>query len=274
MHEHGGTMRKSFETAGPISARVRIPAGDVEVLAEGSGRTEVELDPQNRAAQEIMDRVTVELAGDRLTVEVPDALRLLGGAPVFGLRLHCPAGSSLAAATASADLVAKGRLGGLEAKTASGDVDVERVDGEAHVRTASGDVRLGDCGGPVDAVGTSGDLTIHRAGGGLKARSVSGDLQVEHLDGGAELHTVSGDVALDEVGPGSIRGSAVSGDMVVGVRPGCDVWMDVRSQSGHTQSHLEPQAEPGGDRSRMVEIAISTVSGDVRIERARHAEVL
>jgi hypothetical protein len=44
--------------------------------------------------------------------------------------------------------------------------------------------------------------------------------------------------------------------------------MDVRSVSGDTSSELEASDGPPAEKSRLVELSISTVSGDVHIGRA------
>jgi DUF4097 and DUF4098 domain-containing protein YvlB len=135
-------------------------------------------------------------------------------------------------------------------------------------------VELGFGRGPVSVRTTSGDVKIGHAAAGLRINLVSGDLGAREVLGGLTAETVSGDVDVGTVDPGTVHVKTVSGDVSVGVRAGCDVRMDVRSLSGHARSELEGSDGPPADRSRLVELEISTVSGDVSIRRAETAAVL
>lgn len=265
-------MRRTFETAGPITLRARIAAGDIAVEASDAGETIVEFEPQNEAAERLIEEVRVEMRGEEVLIEVPEHRGLFGHSPEFHLRVACPHGSTIEARTASADVRIRGQLGDVDVKTASGDIQADQADGETRLATASGDVELGSGRGPVSVSTASGDVVVGRAAAGLRANLTSGDLSVDEVEGGLTANTISGDVSVDAVGPGAIHVNTVSGDVCVGVRTGCDVWMDVRSLSGDTSSELETLDGPPADRSSLVELEISTVSGDVSIERAETAE--
>jgi hypothetical protein len=264
-------MNKSFETPEPIALAIRVPAGSVVLESAETGTTDVELEPLDDAAAEAIGAVRIELRGRALQIEVPERRGFFGRNPRFGLRVRCPHGSSADVRTRSADVDGRGRFGAFDVKTASGDVEVERVDGETRVASASGDVELRSSGGAVTVNTASGDVSVGRAEGLLKANLVSGDLTVREADGGVEAHTVSGDQRFEAVGPGSISANSVSGDVVVRVRRGANVWMDVRSISGDTTSELDAGDGPPADESMLVELRLNTVSGDVRIERAAAA---
>ena len=68
---------------------------------------------------------------------------------------------------------------------------------------------------------------------------------------------------------------SASGDISIGVRPGRRVGVDVRTVSGEATSEI-PLDDPGGEDgdAPLVEIKATTVSGDVRIERAAEVVVL
>jgi DUF4097 and DUF4098 domain-containing protein YvlB len=211
---------------------------------------------------------------DELLIEVPERRGLFGRGPEFDLRVACPAGSSVESRSASADVHIRGRLKDVDVTTASGDIQVEQSDGETRITSASGDVELGSGRGPVSVSATSGDVRIGRAAAGLRINLVSGDLGVHEVEGGLTAEIISGEVDVAAVSPGAIHVKTVSGDVRVGVKAGCDVWMDVRSVSGHTSSELEGSDGPPADRSSLVELEISTMSGDVSIKRAETAAQL
>ena len=261
-------MRKSFETTTAIDVAVRLAAGEVELACTDTAETVVEVEALNQSAEARMEEFRVELQGARLIVEAPDRGGVFGHSPEYRARVRCPSGSGLESRTASADIRTTGRLGRLDVKSASGDVRVDEVDGICGTSSASGDIRIGSAHGPVEVGTTSGDVEIGRAASGLRAHLTSGDLRASEVEGGADVNTVSGDIVLESVGPGSIRLRSVSGDVEVGVRQGCDVWMDVKTMSGDTSSDLESREAAPADRSKLVEIDANTLSGDVRILRA------
>ena len=178
----------AFETPGKARLRVRNPAGAVEIEATETGETTVELEAlrDDEATREAIARSTVELNGGEVVVEIGTGMKGFGIGPAWisfgrtpqvGVRIRCPEGSDADVATASADLMARGRLGVVEAKsasgdlhlddvadlrfhTASGDVRASIVDGEARLQTVSGDVRLGTVRRAMSVTLVSGDLTL------------------------------------------------------------------------------------------------------------------
>jgi DUF4097 and DUF4098 domain-containing protein YvlB len=259
--------RKTFETHEPLSLVVRVAAGELLVDAVETNETEVEIDPLDDAAEELLDSVRVELRGRDLTVEVPEKRGFFGRNPRFAIRMRVPRGSRLAGRMRSAEVEARGVLGDVDLKTASGDVTLEEVERDVRVQSASGDITV-ERAGSTAVTTASGDLVVGRVLGTLKANLVSGDILVRRADGPVETHTVSGDQRLETVGPASVSAQSVSGDVVVAVRRGATVWLDVRSISGDTQSELEHGEGPPADPNTVMELRVNTVSGDVRIERA------
>jgi DUF4097 and DUF4098 domain-containing protein YvlB len=260
-------MRETFDTPEPISVDVRISAGTLRVDADETAQTEVEVEPNDDAAEEQLENVRIELRGTSLRVELPEKRGFFGRNPSFDVRIRCPQGSSLAVRSRSADVESRGVLGAADVKSASGDVELQHVEREAIVQTASGDIEI-ERAGEVAASTASGDVEIRHCLGRLKANLVSGDLTVRAADGDVESHTVSGDQRLESVGLGTVAANSVSGDVLVRVRRGATVWLDVRSISGDTQSDLDVGDGPPADSEQVMELRINTVSGDVRIERA------
>lgn len=260
-------MKKTFETPSPPSLDVRLPAGTLLVEAAETLQTEVEVEPLDQTAEEVMDNVRVDLRGRDLRIEMPERRGFFGHHPRFDVRVRCPEGSRLDTRTRSADIETRGRLDSVDAKSASGDIELDHVEHEARAQTASGDVKI-ERAGTVTVNSASGDASIGYCLGNMKVNLVSGDLTVGAADGQVEAHTVSGDQRLETVGPAPVASNSVSGDVLVRVRRGATVWLDVRSLSGDTHSELELGDGPPADTTHVMELRITTVSGDVRIERA------
>jgi DUF4097 and DUF4098 domain-containing protein YvlB len=234
-------VEKTFETPEPIRVDLRVPFGDIEIEAAPTATTEVWVE----GSDELLERTTVELHGNDLRVHVRErrALFLSFGRDELAVRVRCPEGSTLRVQSASADVVARGRL--------SGDASFEDVSRELSVQTASGDL---------DA----------RRIGSLTAQVVSGDIRVRDADGPVSATSVSGDVRLDAVAAGRVRVEAVSGDVTVGIRRGSAVHVDASTLSGDTRSELDLDEAPsaGPEATPEVDLRIRTVSGDISVVRA------
>ncbi len=260
-------MRKTFETHEPVSIDARIPAGELRLEAVETAETEVEIEPIDESSQELMDAVRLELRGRDLSVEVPERRGFFGRNPRFLVRMRVPQGSRLGMRSRSADVETRGLLESADIKTASGDVSIERTERDVRAQTASGDISV-ERAGSINANSASGDISVGHCAGPFKANSVSGDVDARKIDGAVESQTVSGDQQLASVGLATVAATSVSGDIVVRVRRGATVWLDVRSVSGDTQSELDVGDGPPADTGEVMELRVNTVSGDVRIERA------
>ena len=265
--------RETFHTPEPLTVEVRNASGRIEIETVDGDETVVELEPlrDSDASQRAVEEATVELRGARLVVDVEDR-------SFFGLTLNvnrevrvsvrAPHGASVVVAAASADAELRGRFGYVEAKTASGDLAVERVDGDARVKSASGDVALREVGGALQVQSASGDVAVGKVGGEARIRTASGDVGVGEAGASVDVHTASGDQRLDVVSQGRVELKSASGDLTVGIRRGTRAWLDVRSISGETESELDVADPPVDDEGPLVEVAATTMSGDIRIERA------
>lgn len=260
---------QSFHTPGPISIAVRLSSGDVTIDAVETDETEVDLrDTGDEASQQAVEQARIELRGTELVVDVPRVRGgFLRGEAEVTLRIRCPRGSSLDLQTRSADLSVRGRLERADATSVSGDLSLDEA-GRASVRTTSGDIRIDRCG-DLDANTTSGDVQVLELRGRAGMKSVSGDLVLGDLRGHLTANTVSGDQRVEGVVEGELTLHAVSGDVVVGVRRGSRVWVDARSLSGSTSSELDLADVPAPEgEGPLVELRVTTISGDVIVRRA------
>ena len=269
----------AFDTSGKTRLRVKNAAGSISVDPSETGRTTVELEAlrDDDATREAIERATVELNGNEVTVEigvggkgfgVGPAWISFGRTPQVGVRIRCPEGTDLECMTASADVSTTGRLGGVEVKTASGDVAVEHV-GDLRIQSASGDVRAATVDGAANVQTVSGDVRLGTVSGPVSTTLVSGDFTLQEAHADLSVKTVSGDQRIGSVQQGQIKLQSVSGDVRVGIRRGTRLHIDANSTSGDVGSELDvkdsPSDEPAGSEARL---QAKTVSGDIEITRA------
>ncbi len=180
-------MQKTFEVTGPVELELRLASGEIEIDPSLTGRVEIELTAHDEESQRLVDEARVELQDhaeqQRVIVDVP---RRRGTGFSFGVvfgrsgvtcRVRCPEGSLVNVKSKSADVLARGTIGGLNVQTASGDIEVDRVLGSVNVKSASG------------------DLEAREVKGGVSVQTASGDVQIEVVHGPVNIATASGDVS-------------------------------------------------------------------------------
>jgi DUF4097 and DUF4098 domain-containing protein YvlB len=185
------------------------------------------------------------------------------------LTIKVPAGSSCAARTASAGLSCVGAMSALSFNTASGDLTAASVTGDVTVRTASGDVLLDRVGGELTMRTASGDIRVRQTSGAARINSASGDVTIGYCEGPVTVRTASGDVRLDGVASGLVELACATGDIQVAVLPGLGVYLDLSSVTGDARSDLDEVDGPDDASDAAVEIRARTMSGNIRITKAR-----
>ena len=202
------------------------------------------------------------------------------------VRVELPEGSDVTLATAAADIEVTGTVGAADITTASGDVSTDDIDdglrattasgsvivgtvtGKLRMRSASGDLRCTRATGRVDCASTSGDVEIGSADETVEVHATSGNVRLGELHQGAKVANVSGNVRVLSLGEGRLLVRSVSGDVAVGVPAGVDLFVDV-STMGSFRSDIPIDDIPAPGESRVkVDLSVSTVSGNVEIERA------
>lgn len=266
----------THSTPSGVVLDLRLPAGSIELTTADSDSTTVALEPiGGDAAREAIESTREEAVSERdgsvrVIVHVPDRGKLLRlrGEPEILMRVSAPHGARLNASTASADVRAEGRLGGVDLKTASGDVSLPDVDGPAKVKTQSGDVSGRAVAGALDVHTMSGDVSVGDVGGDATVKTMSGDVGLGLAGGSLEASSMSGDIDVAGVGAGAAELSSMSGDIDVGVVRGTRVFLDVRTLSGEARSDLPVSDQPESATGPELTLKASTKSGDVRIRRA------
>lgn len=262
----------AFET-GAAQLRVRNPAGLVEVETADTAETTVRLEAlrDDEVTRSAIEGARVEARGAEVAVEIArGGWGFLGRSPAVGIRLVCPAGSSLDCTTASADVLVRGEIAGAAVKTASGDIGVDRATGDVSLESASGGVRVGAAEGSARCKTVSGDVALETLGGEGTLSTVSGDVELGAAAGSLAVTTVSGDQRIRSIRAGEIRLESVSGDVEVGVAAGTRVRIDASSTSGEVGSELDVRDAPAptAGNGPQAELRLRTVSGDIEIRRA------
>jgi DUF4097 and DUF4098 domain-containing protein YvlB len=260
-----------FPGADPIDLFVNIPSGSVAVSGEATDVTTVELvtSRPSRDAEKLISEVQVSFTNGRLEIVQPKMsgfLRISNSG--LDVTVKVPAGSRGTLRTASADVSCVGELAELDARTASGDVTVALVTGRMEVTTASGDVFVEKAGAGISVNTASGDIQLREAAGEVTVTTASGDVNIGQPAGSVHASSASGDIQIRTAVRGEIALKTVSGDSVVGVAAGTDVYLDLSSLTGRLSSQLQ---DSDGGTGADLQLRCRSVSGDIKIVRAEPA---
>lgn len=259
---------ENFSPTGPLWAEIHTRSGDVVVRASDRRDLKVTLSASSSKNAYLLEHadVTFDAANNGLTIHtLPGGLTVSSrglrvgprkswfdfGSSDLDVLIEVPQGTSMEVTTVSGDTSFHGSLASVKVKSASGDVvsrdSLETLD----VQTASGDVSSGH-------VKTS-----------LKCKSASGDVVCTGAAAKTEILSASGDVVLSADQPGKIVVRNVSGDVSVHVARGLAVDVSGDSVSGDMGSNIDLDAKgDGASEDEVIVIKVTTVSGDIRIDKA------
>jgi DUF4097 and DUF4098 domain-containing protein YvlB len=273
---------ETFPTPRQLAVNVKLPRGDVEVETADVQEATVELIGSGERATQQIERSEIRFENrgdhDELFIDAdPEDFGWSAGRVKLSIslgsrrdhikvRIRVPHGTTLQTQSGSADVNAAGRYGSVEVQTASGDVSVGEVERDAQVKVASGDVQIERVGGSVKLQTAAGDLSVGPVGGKADIKTAAGDVSLEEVGAALSVHSVSGDVRIGAVIEGKVELKSVSGDMLVGVRRGSRVWMDVKTITGDARSELDSGDDDG--EGPLVELKATAMSGDIKIVRA------
>ncbi|MFE9026960.1 DUF4097 family beta strand repeat-containing protein [Streptomyces iakyrus] len=173
---------QKFDSPAPVSAVIDIPAGRIRFIAADRADTTVEVLPADASkSRDVQAAEQIEVAyGDGvLRIEAPEPKnRILGHSGSVEVTVQLPAGSSVEAKAAAAELRGVGRLGDVAFEAAQGSVKLDETGG-ARLTLLAGDISVGRLGGPAQISTQQGDLGVAEAGGGVVAlRTEQGDISV------------------------------------------------------------------------------------------------
>ena len=266
------------ETPGKVNLWLRVPAGSVSIRTAATDRTQIEVTPRRRDAEtlRLLDEIhessrEISPGVFEVRLEVPRQAKrwvVLGflTEKQFDITITAPKDAEVDVETVSADVRGRGEFGSVRAQTVAGDISFQDVTEDGEFKSVSGDLELETARrlGRVQTI--SGDVNIRSANGQLVGKTVSGDIRIGSLGNGAQLTSISGDVNIAVASSGELNIKTTSGDIEIGVARGLNVWLDISSLSGDTNSYLEAGDEQRGDIA--LEIRASTLSGDATLRTA------
>ncbi len=257
-----------FPTPRPVTVEARLDAGVIELYAEARDTTVVEVSPLNSSGKEAAEQTRIELTGDVLRITPPlYGNWLFRRTPPLRVLARIPEGSDVSLRCTTADVRCVGRFGMVRLHTAAGDLDVDEVTGDLVVNSATGDVTADRVGGRLVVHTASGDVTARRVDGTVEVRAASADIEITELGGDLSSTSASGSLRVGTAWRGTIRATAASGDLTIGVRPGVRVWMDLYTVTGDVRNELASVGDeaPTGE---VLTLHLRSLTGDVAVHRS------
>ena len=272
---------------GPVSVRVDIQIGRVEVVATEREDVSVTVSPSNRnrsGDRSAAEAVRVDRVGDTLVVKGPFKLNLFGKGDSVDVVLEVPEGTDVAAVVKYGSARLAGRLGTvraevpygelsvgtveqLEFKGGHGEYRITHVEQDAEIAFKSGTMRVGHVGGRLRLTGSDGPITIDRVGGPAELATSSGGIEVGTMASGATVRAAYGNVRIRDAVRGVVRVDGSYGNVEVGVRRGTAVWLDAVAQHGVVRTDLSADSGPGTGEDTL-EVRVRTGYGSINVNRS------
>jgi DUF4097 and DUF4098 domain-containing protein YvlB len=261
----------TFDTPGPISARIEVAAGSVRVRASDRHDTVVTVSPRNpRSSADVTaaEQALVTFTAGELVVRSTGRPRLLffGSGPEVEVEVALPEGSALDVRVSAGEIACAGRLGAVHLESKYGDLRLERA-GTLRARTSSGDITATAVEGEAEVSTAYGDVRVGEAAGPTRMETGYGDIRLDRALGSASGSTKYGQVRVGEAVRGSLVLETAYGEIEAGVREGTAAWLDVHSGTGRIRNALTETEGPEG-AGETVEIHARTSYGDILIRRA------
>ncbi|MDV3125250.1 DUF4097 domain-containing protein [Mycobacterium sp. 21AC1] len=260
----------TFDTPSPITATIEVVAGSVHLSAGERTDTVVDVRPRdpNRASDvRAAEQARVDYRNGVLKVSAGRRALSLGRGGAVDIDIALPAGSSLQASSASANVIGDGSYAESRFASASGDARLETVNGNLKADTASGDITVDCLVGDGKIATASGDARIGRLDGDVKFQAASGGLTVGTLRGHVTAQTASGSATVSAAVQGGFSVQTGSGVVEVGIPEGTAARLELKTHSGTVDNAMSASAGPA-DGDETVVVRARTGSGDISIRRA------
>jgi DUF4097 and DUF4098 domain-containing protein YvlB len=261
----------TFDTPGPISARIEVVSGAVHVRADDRHDTVVTVRPRNghsSADVAAAEQTRVTFGAGELLVRSTSRPRLLffGSGPEIEVDVVLPTGSALDVRTTAGEITCTGRLGAVDLESKHGDLRLDQA-GSLRARTSSGNVSASAIGGETEVTTAYGNVRVGEVAGPARLGTGYGDVTVDRTLGSLTGSTKYGQVRVGEAVRGSLVLETSYGEVEAGVREGTAAWLDVSSGAGRIRNTLTQTEGPEG-AGETVEIHARTSYGDILIRRA------
>jgi DUF4097 and DUF4098 domain-containing protein YvlB len=278
----------SFETPQPAKLRVNLPFGRINVTAEETQVTRVDLSAPNGDpnAREWIEQAEIVQLGDEIVVRGPKlrfSLFNIWGGSIEAV-VHAPQGSDATLSIGAGRIETIGRLAkvhahtgagnvhvaecaDVHANTGAGNIDIIAVSASVEAKTGAGNVKIGKVGADAEITTAAGNTRIDEIAGAARMKTAHGNIEVGAVGDSLDAFTSSGNVRVTRADHGYVRARTVSGGVSVGVANGVAALLDLHTVSGRVRSELEASGAPA-DGEKRIELVLSTVSGNVSVARA------
>jgi DUF4097 and DUF4098 domain-containing protein YvlB len=227
------TRREEYPASDSIRVHIKGLSGDVRIDTARDGRAIVELFTTGN--EQVLAQVHVRYAAEERTLVIDTKGTKLGlfmiQRDVVDVHVVLPEHSDISVDVTSGDVDGHGRLGDVRINSASGDIDFEdAVVRSLHIKSASGDVAA-QAGAP-----TFVDLA-------------------------------AGDIELQVNQPCKVEARTLSGDIEVKIQRGFVTDVNAQTLAGDISSNINFDRESGEAEPVQVELILSSLAGDIEIER-------
>ncbi|CPW87249.1 Uncharacterised protein [Mycobacteroides abscessus] len=243
------TVPAVFDTPHPITAKVEMARGTLQVVASDRADTVVAVLPRDEAKAldvRTAERTRVSYSKGVLSVLSSQGLTFRTG--TIDILIELPSHSILDIAVASAAVRADGDYADVRFQSSSGELVIDAINGAADADTASGGV------------------SIRELNGDIKRNSASGDLAVKVLRGHARVASASGSVDIGAAVAGGLVFETASGNTSIGIARGTAARLAIDTHSGAFTNSLEPAEGPDA-ADEIFDVNIRTAKGDVDLHR-------
>jgi hypothetical protein len=256
-----------MDAAGGLERRFGFDLGAMTGLGANPGE-----DPEERARRAV-EGVEITLADGRLSVRGPREVMLR--AVTLAVTVHAPAGCGVAVHAGAAPVDVTGRPGEVEIRT-TGTVAVEEIAARGAIRCGAGDVSVRRVAGVLRVKGGAGDVTLGDVGASTEVVTGSGSVAVARVAADLSVRAGSGDVTVRDASAGDLELSTGAGSVRVGVHPGVEASVDLRSAAGSASSDLpvsRTRPETGTDATAGAPLRIRgrAAAGSARVQSAAPA---
>src|SRR4051794_563036 len=174
-------MMQKFDTAGPVSVVLDIPAGRVRFVASDRDDTTVEVLPAEASKKrdvKAAQQTEVSYRGGVVRIVTADATRVLGSSGSLEVTVELPAGSRVEGRAGAAELSGRGQLGDVVFEGGYRTVELDEA-ASVELKVHTGDVRIARLTGPARISNGQGDITVAEAvAGAVELRTESGSISI------------------------------------------------------------------------------------------------
>jgi hypothetical protein len=281
------TRTETFATPAPVRLDIQIPKGRIEVAAEETAETRIELVAINGdpSAREWIAEAEVTQQGDTIIVRGRrNSVGWLGLGGSIAARVTAPLGSAAALTNGAGRISTTGRLADVKARSGAGAICIAEA-ADVNARSGAGDIEIASASGSVDAKAGSGRVSLGTVGRNARVETGAGRTKIESVVGEARIATGSGDIEVERSGDlvdaftpagrvrvgradhGQVRAKTIAGEVAVGVAGGPATLLDISTMSGRVTSELDAGGPPADGETRL-ELHLNTLSGNVHVSRA------